>query len=196
MLRCHGDFMDGDVFGKVWRIGRATADAIMLALDGGPWDPFCSAKCADLIFAKAGGVPSLAGVLRTVETVTEAPLLARSMAEGACGEINALVRGADCGVLDLMLGAAAQRSLLRGEHDGREIVSSFVRDVLDRAVLFGQGGAIEHHDRSSLQAAREYLAPVAADAASVLLSRPHAQRLGLARRLPRVTARTNLLGGA
>ncbi len=45
--------MDGDIFGRVTRIGRETAAAALSALNGGLWDPFCVERTMDLLVSTA-----------------------------------------------------------------------------------------------------------------------------------------------
>jgi hypothetical protein len=86
--------VDGDVFSKVARPGRAAADAVMRALDGGMFDPFCAALCLDKLIAAAEGVPSLPGVLREVRTPDALPLFAGVLRENTGQRIASAVANA------------------------------------------------------------------------------------------------------
>jgi hypothetical protein len=187
--------MDGDVFGRVTRIGRDAAEAVLAALGGQPWDAFCAERCLELLVATAGGVPSLPEVLRQIQDLNASPLLARVQAEPACDEIASIVRRVDGGILDLILRATAQKRMLQGVFDARDIVTNFVVTLLDRAVVYGRGSPIGVRSRAEIRAARERLRGVATRAAEELLQRPNAKRLGLTRNRQRITAETNLLGG-
>jgi hypothetical protein len=187
--------MDGDVFGKVTRIGRDAAEAVLGTLGGQPWDAFCAERCLELLVATAGGVPSLPEVLGQIEGLNASPLLARVRAEAVCDEIASIERRTDGGILDLILKATAQKRILQGVFDSRDIVTNFVVALLDRAVVYARGSPIGVRGCAEIRAARQRLHGVAERAAAELLQRPNAKRLGLTRNRPRITAETNLLGG-
>jgi hypothetical protein len=166
--------VDGDVFGKVGRLGRHAADALHRALDGERWEPFHASKCLDAAIARACGVPLLTVVRAELQGLRAVPLLARASVEGVLRRIREAAIGPNCGVLDLVLRSVTERALLRGEYETRTV--------------------LERHGSAQLQAARGLLAPIAAAGADVLESRPHLKRLDLARAF-KVTTQTDLLGG-
>lgn len=133
--------MDGDIFGAVTRLGRAAADAVVRALEGGKWDPFFAAHCLDDLHAKAGGVPTLPGVLRILEGLRAAPLLAHSQREAAIERLNDVHRNA-VGVttLDLMLRAAAAKSIWSGEYDSVRVLERYCQSALDATIMSLRGG--------------------------------------------------------
>jgi hypothetical protein len=187
--------VDGDVFSKVARPGRAAADAVMRALDGGVFDPFCAALCLDKLIAAAEGVPSLPGVLREVRTPDALPLFAGVLRENTGQRIASAVANAKGGILDLILKSEAQKCVHRGVRDEREMLTRFCATLLDRAIISGRNGLREKHGCERVPDVHTLLRPVAAAAAEVLLRRPDAKRLGLARRHARITPETDLLGG-
>lgn len=187
--------MDGDIFGAVTRLGRAAAEALLRVLDGGPRDPFLPARCLDVLIGAANGVPSLPGVLRELNALRDNPLFARSLGESALERISDEVRAAKGTVLDLMLRSEAERCVLRGNYDPHHLVRGFCTEVLDRAIVSGRGGLLEQVGPARCREARSLLADVASEAAAILVARPDAQHLGLARRYAHIEADTNLLGG-
>lgn len=86
--------VDGDIFGAVTRLGRDAADAIARSLEGGAWDPFSAARCLDVLHSEAGGIPSLPAILRELEALRSAPLLAYTQREAVAERINEVVRQA------------------------------------------------------------------------------------------------------
>ena len=189
--------VDGDIFGAVTRLGRAAAEAIVRALEGGPWDPFSSARCIDVLHLEAGGLPTLPGVLRELEGLRTAPLLAHSQREAAIERIDDVhrsVRGAT--TLDLMLRGAAERSVLNGEYGAAGVLERYCQTVLDSAIMSPRGGYLDTEGHGRKEEARSLLAPIAAAAAEILAERPEAKRLGLARPHANIQADTNLLGAS
>lgn len=186
--------MDGDIFGAVTRLGRAAAEAVAHALDGGGWDRFSAFRCLDVLHAKAGGLPTLPGVLRELEDLRSAPLLAHSQRETALGRINHVHVNTD-GVttLDLILRSAAERSVLSGEYEPVQVLERHFQAVLDGAILSPRGGYFEIEGYGRQEEARLLLAPIAALAAEILARRPEARRLGLAQPHANIQADTNLL---
>jgi hypothetical protein len=188
--------VDGDVFGRATRAGRNAADAASRALNGDAWDPFCANRCLDILIAAAGGVASLPSVLRELRNLNASPLLSRVLGEDASHRIAAAVADAKGGILDLILKSVVQRCVLRGVHNEREILTRFAAELLDRTIVTGRGGLLEHHGSERLPEIHALHLPVAADAAEVLQRRPDAKRLGLARRHACITPETDLLGGS
>lgn len=191
-VRC----VDGDVFGKATRIGRMAADAAWRALNGEAWDTFCAKRSLDVLITDAGGVASLPGVLRELRNLNASPLLSRVLGEHACQCIAAVVADKKGGLLDLILKSVAQSCVLCGVYNEREILTRFAAKLLDRTIVTGRGGFLEHHGSEQLPGIRALLLPVAADAAEVLQSRPDTKRLGLSRRDACITPETDLLGGS
>ena len=187
--------MDGDVFGRVTKLGRAAAEAVARAVSGKSWDPFHASKCVDSLIAAASGIPSLVYLVGELERLRSAPLLARFNIDGALQRIREASLQPGCTVLDVILRSNAERFLLRGEFAARPILEGFCVDLLDQAVLTGRAGFMEEYGSSQIEQARAVLAPVASAAAAALEARPRAKRLGLARALADVTADTDLLGG-
>jgi hypothetical protein len=187
--------VDGDVFGRVTKLGRAAADAVARAVSGKSWDPFHASRCLDTLITAAGGIPSLVNVIAEFAGLRSAPLLARLQIEGASQRIHEASRQPGYTELDLILRSTAERFLRRGEFAVRPMLEGFFRQLLDRAVLMGRAGFMEVYGPSQLEEARAMLAPVASAAAAALEARPTAKRLGLARAHADVTAETDLLGG-
>lgn len=188
--------VDGDVFGAVTRLGRNAVDAVARALDGADWDPFCAERCIDVLIVKAKGIRSLPAVLAEVDALRRAPLLAGVLIEETLQRITDLTRDARGSVLELMLRSVAHRCILARQYEARVVVERLCTEMLDRAILRGRGGFLEQHGSERIGDARSVLASVAVDAASALLARPDAKRLGLARRHANVEADSDLLGGA
>lgn len=186
--------MDGDIFGAVTRLGRAAAEAVAHALDGGEWDRFSAFRCLDVLHAEAGGLPTLPGVLRELEDLRSAPLLAHTQREAALGRINHVHVNTD-GVttLDLILRSAAERSVLSGEYEPVQVLERYFGAVLDGAILSPRGGYFEIEGYGRQEEARLLLAPIAALAAETLARRPEARRLRLAQPHANIQADTNLL---
>ena len=188
--------MDGDIFGAVTRPGRAAAEALSRALEGGKWDPFFAANCLDILHAQAGGVPTLPGVLAVLEDLRSEPLLAHSQREAAIERINSVHRNtAGVTTLDLMLRSAAEKLIWRGEYNPVRVVESYSQAALDAAIMSPRGGYLEIEGHGRKEGARLLLAPIAAAAAEILVKRPAARRLGLAPPHANVQPNTNLLGG-
>jgi hypothetical protein len=187
--------VDGDIFGAVTRLGRDAADAITSALRGGVWDPFLPARCLDVLHAAAGGIPSLPGVLRELEDLRSAPLLAHTQREAAIERINNIVRQATgATTLDLMLRSAVERSVLIGEYASLRVLERFCQTLLDSAVIYPRGGYLETAGHGRKEEARLLLAPIAAAAAEILAERPDAKLLRLARPHANLQPDTDLLG--
>ncbi|WP_437489060.1 hypothetical protein WME75_09985 [Sorangium sp. So ce1014] len=187
--------MDGDVFGRVSKIGRDAGEAALRALDGCGWDPYPAERCLDILVAAADGVPSLPLVLREVRNISASPLFARMLGEHSSQRIVAAVADVKGGVLDLILKNEIQKCVLRGVFDERVILTRFCEQLLDRAIISGRDGFREQHGSERVREVQKLLRPIAASAAEVMQSRPDAKRLGLARRHPRITPETDLLGG-
>ncbi|WP_437876374.1 hypothetical protein [Sorangium sp. So ce513] len=187
--------MDGDIFSKVTRPGRAAGEAVLRALQGGAWDPFHAEQCVDILIETAGGVPSLASVLDEVRSLNKSPLFARLLADEASDRVDSTVTKLNGSVLDLILKAVTQKCILRGVLDEREILTRFVVEVLDHAIISCRGGVLDQHGDGQIAGVRALLRSVAVDAAAELLRRPDAKRLGLSHRHARITAETNLLEG-
>jgi len=188
--------VDGDVFGKVSKLGRAAADAVARALDGEGWDPFHASTCMDALLAAAGGIPSLVTVDRELAALRNSPLLARLGAEDALNRIREATFGDGCTELDMLLRSAVDRCVGRGEFVLRSVLECFCGLLLDQSILTGRGGFMEQHGHSRLAEARSILAPVATAAAAILSLRPDAKRLGLARKHANLEPQSNLLGGS
>lgn len=186
--------VDGDVFGRVTKLGRAAAEGVARAINGAPWDRFHASRCIDRLLGAANGIPSLVTVIAELEVLRGSPLLARLEREGALQRIRQATLAEGCTELDLILRSTVERCILRDEFVLRPILQRFCEQLLDRAVLVGLAGFMEEHGPSRLHEARAVLAPVAAAAAAVLEARPTAKRLGLARAHADVTAETDLLG--
>jgi hypothetical protein len=161
--------------------------------EGADWSPFLGARCLDVLYQEASGVPSLPAVLRELETLRSAPLLARTLRETAVERIDDIVRRASGSTLDLILRSVARRSILSGEYDARRVVGRFCETLLDVAIISPRGGFIEQAGHARKDDARALLASVAAAAADVLVNRPDAKRLGLARPHAQIQPDTNLL---
>lgn len=186
--------MDGDVFGAVSRVGRNAADALVRAVDGGNWDPFPASRCLDILIKKTNGVSSLPAVLQVLADLKAAPLFA-SLRDLAADRIDkAVSQSQHTTILDLQLRAVAQSFVLQGRYDAAEIVTQFCRQLLDRAIITSRGGFIELVGARRIGAAAAYLGPIAEQAAEVLLARPDAKLLHLARRHAQIGADTDLLG--
>ena len=188
--------VDGDVFGKVTKLGRAAADAVARAVAGQAWDPFHATKCIDTLLVAADGIPSLVTVVTELAALRGSPLLARLETDAALQRIRDAVLTSGCTELDLILRSNVERSVLRGEFALRPILERFCEQLLDRAILVGRAGFMEEYGTAQLDSARAMLVPIAAAAAALLEERPTAKRLGLSRPHADVTAETNLLGGA
>jgi hypothetical protein len=130
----------------------------------GAWDPFLSARCIEVLIAKAEGIRSLPPV----------------MVESAVERIGDAVREAKGTELDLMLRSAAQKSLLQGAYEPRAVLQRFCAELLDRSIISGRGGFLELTDGGPARSgeAMAILAPVAAQAAQCLEARPDATWLG------------------
>lgn len=190
-------FVDGDIFGAVTRLGRDAAEGVALAVGGAVWDPFLAARCLDVLVSEANGIPSLPGIMRELRGLQDAPLLANTLVEISLDRIGEAVRDANGTILDLMLRSAAERCVLRGQYEAREVLETFCTELLDRAIISGQGGFLELDGGPGRRDdALSLLRRVAAEGAAVLEARPDAQRLGLARLHANLEADTNLLGDA
>lgn len=187
--------MDGDVFGKVGRLGRHAAEAVHRALNGGKWDPFHASKCLEVVLARSGGLPSLGVVQAELRGLRAVPLLATVLRDGTLERIREATLGSGCSLLDLMLRSVSERAILRGEFGTRAVLKRFCSEVLERQVLSGRGGFLEQHGATRINEARALLEPIAAAGASVLDARPDAKRLRLAHSFANITAETDLLGG-
>ncbi len=186
--------MDGDVFGKVTKLGRAACDAVARAVAGQAWDAFHASKCIDALLAAAGGIPSLAVVDAELAALRDLPLLARLGTEDALQRIRESGFGPDCTELDMILRSVVERAVRRGEFGVRVVLKRFCGELLDRAVLTGRGGFMEQYGHAQLDEARAVLAPVAQAAAERLEVRPTAKRLSLARPHANLTPTSDLLG--
>lgn len=187
--------MDGDVFGRVTRLGRAAAEAVARAIGGESWDPFYAERCIDDLIVAAGGIPSLIVVVGELGALRDAPLLARFQREDALRRIREATHASGSTELDLILRSSAERLILRGEFRLGAILERFFGQLLERSVLTGRGGFMEQYGSAKLDDARAVLVAVACVAAAALEARPTAKRLGLARPHAALTAETNLLGG-
>jgi hypothetical protein len=187
--------VDGDVFGKVTKLGRAASDAVARALAGGTWDAFHASRCIDALIAAADGIPSLIVIDAELASLRTSPLFARLETENVLGRIRDASIGLGCTELDLILRSSVERSVLRGEFGLPAVLERFCGQLLERAILTGRGGFIEEHGPGALDDARAVLASTAVAAAAVLNVRPHAKRLGLARSHADVGPNTDLLGG-
>lgn len=189
--------VDGDVFGKVTRLGRDAADAVARALSGeDAWDPFLAERCLEVLVGAAGGIPSLPVVVAELGALRAAPLLAPTLAEAAVERIHEASLTGETTELDLILRGVAQREVLRGEFQIRSVLERFCAELLDRAILCGRGGFMEQHGVGRIDEARGLLRSVTIDGARVLEKRPTAKRLGIAIRHAHVGSDTNLLGGS
>ncbi len=126
--------MDGDVFSKVRRLGRNAAAAIILALDGGEWDPFCAERCLERLLNSTHGLPSLAGVLRELRELNALPLLAATRREECVRRIGEIVAVANGSLLDLQLRDISQSCVLRGVSDERAVLTRFCEAVLHKLI--------------------------------------------------------------
>jgi hypothetical protein len=187
--------VDGDVFGRVTKLGLATCEAVARAVAGEPWDAFHASKCIDTLLTAAGGIPSLIVVEAELAALRDSPLLARLGTEDALQRIRESTFGPGCTELDLILRSTVERAVLRGEFGMRVILEHFCAELLDRAALTSRGGFIEQYGHAQLDEARTVLAPVALAAAAGLERRPDAKRLSLARAHANLTPSSNLLGG-
>ncbi|HVZ31572.1 MAG TPA: hypothetical protein VG963_04055 [Polyangiaceae bacterium] len=185
--------MDGDIFSKVTKLGAGAADALLRAAEGGPWDPFCARRALDVLVSAADGIQSVPMVLEALRKLSSAPLLATAVREHACREIASARLNAPS-TLDLILQKLAQSCILRGEYDPRTVLERFSERLLDRTVVSARGGLGERASTGVVEFSRELLRPIARDAADVLVARPTAKRLGLARRLSKLAPDSNLLG--
>ena len=68
--------VDGDVFGRVTKLGRAAAEAVARAVAGESWDPFYASRFIDTLVGAADGIPSLATVVAELAALRRSPLLA------------------------------------------------------------------------------------------------------------------------
>jgi hypothetical protein len=187
--------VDGDVFGRVTKLGRAASDAVARALSGASWDPFCASRCIDTLVVAANGIPSLGVVVAELKALHNSPPLAPLGRDGALQRIREATLASGCTELDLILRSNVERSILRGEFVLRPVLERFCGQLLDRAILVGRAGFMEDYGASRLDEARAVLAPIAVRAAAVLEARPTAKRLGLSRTHANVTAETDLCGG-
>jgi hypothetical protein len=187
--------VDGDVFGRVTKLGRAAAEAVARALAGESWDAFHASRCIDALVVAADGIPSLVIIASELAGLRNSPLLARLGTEDALQRIREATLGRGCTELDLILRSAVERSVLRGEFVLQSILERFCGQLLERTVLTGRGGFIEEHGHAAPNEARAVLAPVASAAAAILDARPTVKRLGLARSHADVGPNTDLLGG-
>jgi len=191
-------FVDGDIFGHVSKLGRDAAEGVARAVHGEPWDDFLAARCLEVLISKADGIKALLAVVDILRGLQSAPLLAPTMIERAVESVGDAVRTARGTILDLMLRSVAQRCILQGEHEPRRVLSQLCVELLDRAILSGQGGFLELElgGRARRNQALSILARVAAQAAACLEARPDAKRLGLTRQHAQLEADTDLLGVA
>ena len=188
--------VDGDIFGAVTKLGRNAAEGLVLAVQGGLWDPFLAARCIEVLVTKADGIKSLPAVVDLLHSLQASPLLASTMVEDSLDRIDGAVRAARGTVLDLMLRSVVHRKLLQGDYDPRSVLQQFCAELLDRAIVSGRDGFLELEGggRARRVEAMAVLAPVAAQAAACLDARPDAKRLGLTRG-SRLEADSDLLGG-
>lgn len=190
--------MDGDIFGHVSKLGRDAAEGLARAVHGEAWDSFLAERALEVVIAKADGIKALPAVVDIFRGLQAAPLLAPTMTERALESVGDAVRGAKGTVLNLLLRSVAERSILRGEHEPRKMLTQWCLEVLDWAILSGRAGFLELESggRARLNEAVILLAPVAAQAAARLEARPDAKRLGLTRQHALLEPDTNLLGGS
>jgi hypothetical protein len=183
------------VFGRVTKLGRAAADALARAIEGGRWDSFYAERCVDEMVVAAQGIPSLRPIASELAVLHASPLIAPFERDRALEATRDASRGPESTELDLILCRNAERFILRNEFELRPILEDAIRQMLERAVLAGRSGFMQMYGTSHVQEARTLLAPIVARAAAALERRPTAKRLGLARVHAKVTAETDLLGG-
>jgi hypothetical protein len=186
--------VDGDVFGKVSKLGRAAADAVARALAGEPWDPFHASRCMDALLTTARGIPTLIVVERELNALQSSPLLASLGIQDALDRVRAATLVEGCTELDILLRGAVESSVKRRDFEFRSVVERFCALMLDRCILTGRGGFMEQRGHAQLGEARALLAPTGSATAATLCARPDARRLGLARSHAKLGPQSDLLG--
>lgn len=186
--------MDGDVFSKVGREGRAAVDSLARAIEGGAWSSLNARRLADRLFTAGNQLPSLALVAAEMAQLAEAPLFADLGRESILSKLDSARHVAGATRLDMMLCRAAKSAVLRREFRMEAILNTFATQVLEQAIVYGRNGFLSVYGTSNLSKAIELLSPIASGMAMKLAARPEAKRLGMARGYPLVTANTNLLG--
>lgn len=76
--------VDGDVFGRVTKLGRAAADAVARALAGESWDAFHASRCIDALLAAALDLILRSAVERSI---LRGDFVLRSILERFCGQL-------------------------------------------------------------------------------------------------------------
>jgi hypothetical protein len=138
--------VDGDVFGRVTNLGRAAAEAVARAVGGASWDAFDASRCIDALLAAApDGIPSLVTVASELAALRDSPLLARVETDGALRRIHEATLASGSTELDLILRSHVVRSILHSEFALRTILDRFCGQLLERAILTGRGGFMEHY---------------------------------------------------
>lgn len=187
--------MDKDVFSKVSRLGRDAGDALVRAVRGEPFEKFLPCRVVDRVISIEGGISIWPTVKEEFERLESAPLLADAMRAETINRIDLIARSGG-GELDKLLRNVAQSALLGGVYQPRIVMTRFVAAVLDRAILSPRGGCAQRLSFAERQHAKDLLRPIAARAATKLVERPDARKLGLARpHNPKLKAHDNLLGG-
>jgi hypothetical protein len=186
--------MDGDDFSRVTRLGRTVAEGVIrVATNGAPFDEFPTRQLFDQLVEVSDGIPSLSPVLKLLSDWGSQPLLLLTRRDEAVERVNEIMHGPRCGMLDLQLGKVAQSAILRGQTDPAAIVERFLRALVERHVIMGRGGLVDIDGPRHVERARELTAPIAREAATKLIGRPNAKRLGLSRAF-HITESSNLLG--
>ena len=171
--------MDGDDFSRATRLGRAVAEAVVHASEGGEFNPITTALLIDQLVESSAGISSLPAILSLLEDLRATPLLISTRVEESCARVDQAAHGSESGMLDLHFGLVAQSAILRGETDPTKIVESFFRALIERYVIMGRGGLVEVHGARHIGRARELTESVVVAAAAEMIRRPNARHLRL-----------------
>jgi len=190
---------DRDEFAHLPRGLRAAARAYLSAAQGTPFSSEAVAEGLDELFN--GGVASLPAQLACWEALRPHPeqqaFVGPSFRRQELEAIDEVAREHATNQLDELLALALQRSLLADESNIEVALQSFVVSVVENKIVQSKRGVVAQAPDADLDKARTAIAPLVAEAAAQLLSRPDLKRLGLAtdHRRPLDLHADNLLAG-
>lgn len=176
--------MDRDVFGRCTQLGRQVGEAVVNALEGGPWSDFLATKMLEDLIQQAGGIPSARAIFGLVERSRLFPYLPGFAGDTVQREVDEILRQSGAGTLDMVLAETAKR-LLPYRPTAADIARESLLTTLLQHCFESRGGLLETRGATWYESRRPeirgVLGPVAERSASILVERPGARVLGLAR---------------